>query len=126
LLDSFPHSGGTMLVDALWMGVPTLTLAGRPPLGRIGSTFMMNLELPEWIARDEAEFVDKAVAFACDVEGLTRLRAGMRERMLQSPFMDGPAFARAVEWAFDAMWKRYCSGQGAIAIHVPVQPRSQR
>lgn len=124
LLDSFPHSGGTMLVDALWMGVPTLTLAGRPPLGRIGSTFMMNLDLPEWIARDEADFVDKAVAFASDVDGLVRLRAGMRERMERSPFMDAPAFARAVEWAFDAMWTRYCSGLDATAIQVPVQPRS--
>jgi protein O-GlcNAc transferase len=123
LLDSFPHSGGTMLVDALWMGVPTLTLAGRPPLGRIGSTFMMNLELPEWIAHDEADFVDKAVAFAADVDGLVRLRAGMRERMQRSALMDGPAFARAVEWAFDAMWTRYCNGLGATAIDVPSQPR---
>jgi predicted O-linked N-acetylglucosamine transferase (SPINDLY family) len=124
VLDSFPHSGGTMLVDALWMGVPTLTLAGRPPLGRIGSTFLMNLELPEWIARDQAEFVDKAVAFGGDAEGLVRLRAGMRERMLRSPFMDGPAFARAVEWAFNAMWTRYCGGLEAAAIDVPAQPQS--
>lgn len=123
VLDSFPHSGGTMLVDALWMGVPTLTLAGRPPLGRIGSTFMMNLDLPEWIARDQAEFVDKAVQFASDVDGLVQLRAGMRGRMLQSPFMDGPAFARAVEWAFEAMWTRYCNGLDATAIDVPVQSR---
>lgn len=125
LLDSFPHSGGTMLVDALWMGVPTLTLAGRPPLGRIGSTFMMNLELPEWIAHDEADFVDKAVSFATDVDGLVRLRAGMRERMQRSPFMDGPAFARAVEWAFNAMWTRYCKGLGATAIEVPSRPRGR-
>jgi protein O-GlcNAc transferase len=124
LLDSFPHSGGTMLVDALWMGVPTLTLAGRPPLGRIGSTFMMNFELPEWIARDAAEFVDKAVAFASDVDGLVRLRAGMRERMERSPFMDAPAFARAVESAFDTMWTRYCNGLEATAIDVPPQRRS--
>lgn len=123
LLDSFPHSGGTMLVDALWMGVPTLTMAGRPPLGRIGSTFMMNLELPDWIANDETDFVDKAVAFASDVDGLVRLRAGMRERMRHSPLMDGPAFARAVEWAFDAMWARYCKGLGATAIEVPSLPR---
>ena len=124
VLDSFPHSGGTMLVDALWMGVPTLTLAGRPPLGRIGSTFMMNLGLPEWIAQDEAGFVDKAVAFASDPQALARLRAGMRERMLNSPFMDGPGFSRAVEWAFRAMWTRYCQGLPAQAIDVPSQARA--
>ena len=54
-----------------------------------------------------------------------RLRAGMRERMEQSPFMDGPAFARGVEWAFDAMWRRYCDGLDAAAIDVPVQERGQ-
>lgn len=122
LLDSFPHSGGTMLVDALWMGVPTLTLAGRPPLGRIGTTFMMNLELPHWVAWSEQEYADKACAFASDAQELARLRAGMRERMQGSPFMDGKAFARGVEWAFDAMWTRYCAGEAPSPISVPPAP----
>ena len=64
LLDCFPHSGGTMLVDALWMGVPVLTLAARPPLGRIGTTFMTNIGLPQWVAHDEQEYIEKAWAYA--------------------------------------------------------------
>jgi protein O-GlcNAc transferase len=120
LLDCFPHSGGTMLVDALWMGVPALTLAGRPPLGRIGTTFIMNLGLPEWVAYSEEEYIAKACALGCDVAGRTALRAGMRKRMLNSPLMDGKGFARGVEWAYDAMWTRYCQGEAPSPLTVPL------
>ncbi|MEI6150603.1 MAG: tetratricopeptide repeat protein, partial [bacterium] len=92
LLDSFPHSGGTMLFDALWMGVPALTLASRPPVGRIGTSLMINLGLPEWVAQTQEEYVAKAIALAQDVQALARLRAGMRQRMQHSPLMDGPGF----------------------------------
>jgi predicted O-linked N-acetylglucosamine transferase (SPINDLY family) len=120
LLDCFPHSGGTMLVDALWMGVPALTLAGRPPLGRIGTTFVMNLGLPEWVTYSEQEYIAKACAMGRDVAGRTELRAGMRKRMLNSPLMDGKGFARGVEWAYDAMWTRYCQGEAASPLTVPL------
>ncbi len=120
LLDCFPHSGGTMLVDALWMGVPVLTLAGRPPLGRIGTSFVSNIGLPEWVASSEQEYIDKACAFAADTAGLSALRAGMRARMLGSPLMDGRGFARGVESAYRTMWERFCSGQEAAALTVPV------
>lgn len=122
LLDCFPHSGGTMLLDALWMGVPALTLAGRPPLGRIGTTFVSNIGLPQWVAQDEAQYIDKACAFASDTQALAQLRSGMRARMLASPLMDGKGFVRGVESAYRTMWERYCSGQPAAAIDVsPVQ-----
>ena len=119
LLDCFPHSGGTMLVDALWMGVPVLTLAARPPLGRIGTSFVTSIGLPQWVAHSEEEYVDKACAFAADTSMLTSLRAGMRERMLASPLMDGAGFARGVESAYRTMWERYCAGMAAAPITVP-------
>ncbi|TAN70542.1 MAG: tetratricopeptide repeat protein [Methylobacter sp.] len=108
LLDCFPHSGGTMLFDALWMGVPVLTLASRPPLGRIGTSLMMNLGLPEWVAQSEDEYLAKACVFADDSRLLIKLRSGMRERMQNSPVMDGVGFARGVEEAYREMWQRYC------------------
>lgn len=123
LLDCFPHSGGTMLLDALWMGVPALTLAGRPPLGRIGTTFMMNLDLPQWVAYSEAEYIDKACAFAADQGGLAELRSGLRGRMQHSALMDGRNFARGVEWAYQAMWARFCRGELPSPLVVPPQPR---
>ncbi|MCY7305461.1 MAG: tetratricopeptide repeat protein [Rhodoferax sp.] len=118
LLDCFPHSGGTMLVDALWMGVPALTLASRPPLGRIGTTFVTNIGLPEWVAYSEEEYIDKACAFAANTAMRVALRAGMRQRMLQSPLMDGPGFARGVETAYRAMWERFCAGQAPAPLTI--------
>ena len=107
LLDCFPHSGGTMLFDALWMGVPALTLAGRPPVGRIGASLMSNLGLPEWIAHSEDEYIAKACRFAADRDGLRRLRAGMRQRMSASPVMDGAGFARGVESAYRTIYETW-------------------
>ena len=119
LLDCFPHSGGTMLLDALWMGVPVLTLASRPPLGRIGTSFVNNIGLPQWAAYSEQEYIDKACAFGSDAAMLTELRAGMRQRMLNSPVMDGKGFARGVEAAYRVMWQRYCAGEAPSALTIP-------
>ena len=121
LLDCFPHSGGTMLVDALWMGVPVLTLAARPPLGRIGTSFVTSIGLPQWVAYSEEEYVDKACAFAADTSMLATLRASMRERMLASPLMDGRGFARGVESAYRIMWERYCAGAAPAPISVDAE-----
>lgn len=108
LLDCFPHSGGTMLFDALWMGVPALTLASRPPLGRIGTSLMMNLDLPEWVTHSEEEYITQAVKFAQDIPNLVEIRAGMRERMRNSPLMDEQSFTRAYEMALRGMWQTWC------------------
>ena len=68
---------------------------------------MMNLGLPTWVAHSEAEFIDKACQLAGDGQALTELRLGMRERMLNSPLMDGPGFARGVEAAYRDMFERW-------------------
>jgi protein O-GlcNAc transferase len=107
LLDCFPHSGGTMLFDALWMGVPVLTLAGRPPVGRIGTSLMMNLELPQWVATSHEDYIAKAHTLVQDTPALSELRATMRERLQRSPIMDGVGFARAVEAAYRQMFARW-------------------
>lgn len=107
LLDSFPHSGGTMLFDALWMGVPAVTLASSRPVGRIGASLMSNLGLPNWVAQDDEEYEEKAVSFACDVSALSELRSTMRQRMQDSPVMDEDSFARDVEKAYQEMWQKW-------------------
>lgn len=107
LLDSFPHNGGTMLFDAIWMGVPVLTLTCPRPVGRIGTSLMTNLGLPEWVAKDEQEYEDKAVEFAQDINALANLRSGMRARMQASPVMDEKGFAEDVEAAFKTMWSNW-------------------
>ncbi len=107
LLDCFPHSGGTMLIDALWMGVPCLTLTGRPPLGRIGTTFLTNLGMTDWIATSYDDYIKKAVALTHDVAALNAIRANLRTRMKASPLMDGKRFAHDVEVAYREMYKTW-------------------
>jgi protein O-GlcNAc transferase len=93
-----------MLFDALWMGVPTVTLASDRPVGRIGTSLMTNLELPEWVSQNEQEYIDKAVSYAQNIPALKKLRSGMRARMQASPEMDELSFARDVENAYQNMW----------------------
>lgn len=107
LLDSFPHSGGTMLFDAVWMGVPVLTLASSRPVGRIGTSLMTNLGLSDWIAKNEQDYEDKAVFFGQDVPALQILRSSMRAKMQASPVMDESAFVIDVENAYQNMWKTW-------------------
>jgi len=109
VLDSFPHSGGTMLFDALWMGVPAITLASRPPVGRIGTSLMTNLDLAHWVAQDEESYISKAVELGRDIKELARLRSGMRKRMRESPVMDEKGFANDVENAYRIMWTDWCT-----------------
>ncbi len=126
LLDSFPHGGGTMLMDALWMGVPFVTLASRPPVGRLGLGMLMNLGLSEWVASCEAEYIEKACHFAGDPQGLDELRLGMRERMQASPLMDGPGFARAFEDAYRGMFQRWVVEQDGSDPSSPKQAQGSR
>ncbi len=107
-LDSFPWSGGTTTFNALWMGVPVVTLAGQTALGRGGVSILSNIGLPELVASDGEQYVRIAADLAQDLSRLSELRATMRDRMRASPLMDAPRFARNVEAAYREMWKRWC------------------
>ena len=108
-LDPFPYNGTTTTCDALWMGVPVITLAGVSHVGRVGVSQMSNLGLQELIARDTDHYVDIAVALATDVPRLAALRGGMRVRMSASPLMDAPRLTKNLEAAYDNMWSVYLS-----------------
>ena len=111
-LDCFPHNSGTTLFEMLYMGVPVVTLAGRPSVGRIGSAILQGLGRPDWIAHTEAEYADKVVALAQDIPALAALRAGLRAQMVASPLMDERRFVQAVEAAFREMFARWSAAQG--------------
>jgi protein O-GlcNAc transferase len=108
-LDTFPYAGATTSFDAIWMGVPFITLRGGPTVQRAGVAIAMNLGLPELIADSEDEYVAKAVALAHDLERLARLRTELRSRLEASPVGDTPSFARNLEAAYRTAWRRYCS-----------------
>lgn len=95
-LDVFPYAGGTVSCEALWMGVPVLTLAHDSPAGRGGASIMTTLGMPEWIAQDEEAWLTQADECA-DRVTLADMRVGLRARLQASPLMDAPAYAAAVE-----------------------------
>lgn len=104
ILDSFPFPGGTTTAEALWMGVPTVTLLGDTMLARQGASLLGCAGLAAWVAASHQEYVDVAVRHAADVPALARLRAGLRQQVLASPLFDGRRFARNLEAAFEGMW----------------------
>jgi predicted O-linked N-acetylglucosamine transferase (SPINDLY family) len=106
-LDPMPHTGGVSTFEALWMGVPVVTLIGDSFPARISSSILSALGLDEWIARTEAQYVDIAVRLALDVDARASLRLSLRQRLLDSGLCDA-RYCRAVEAAYREMWLRYC------------------
>jgi len=107
-LDTLPYNGITTTCDALWMGVPVLSLSGPTAAGRAGHSILATLGLPELAAGTPEQFVRLAAALAGDGPRLADLRATLRARMERSPLMDAPRFARNVEAAYRLVWKTWC------------------
>ena len=118
MLDTFPYNGHTTSLDALWMGVPVVTLVGRTVVGRAGLSQLTNLGLPELAATTPEEFVRIAVELAGDLSRLASLRASLRDRMGASPLMDAARFARGIEAAYRTMWQRWCARSGSSTPRV--------
>jgi protein O-GlcNAc transferase len=106
-LDPFPYGGGITTCDALWMGVPVVTLSGRTAVGRGGRSVLSNVGLPEFIAYSPERYRQVALAHAGDLTRLAESREGLRERLLRSPLMDAANFARGVENAYRTMWQTW-------------------
>jgi protein O-GlcNAc transferase len=103
ILDSVPFPGGTTTAEALWMGVPTVTLTGNSLVTRQGASMLRCVGLGDWVATSEQEYVEIALARVNDLESLGDLRSGLRSRALASPLFDAARFARNLEDAFAAM-----------------------
>ncbi|MBK1693702.1 hypothetical protein CKO09_02955 [Chromatium weissei] len=108
-LDCFPHNSGTTLFETLYLGVPFITLASRPSVGRLGSSILTGVGHAEWIANSENEYIEKAVALANDLPRLSAIRANLRDELKSSSCCDEVEFARRVEQAYRAMWIKWVS-----------------
>ncbi len=96
-LDCWPHNAGTTTFEALWMGIPVLSKRDRPSVGRLSQMVLQPLGLDEWIVDTEEEFIERAVAFASNLDHLAELRATLRDRVSKSKFTDFAARTRALE-----------------------------
>lgn len=113
ILDTFPFTGGTTTCEALWMGVPTLTLLGNTLIGRQGASLLTAAGLSEWVAETQDDYVAKAQTLTSDINRLATLRAGLREQVMHSPVFDAARFARNLETALWGMWaQQRGSGRG--------------
>ncbi|HUV49877.1 MAG TPA: tetratricopeptide repeat protein [Anaerolineae bacterium] len=116
-LDPFPYNGTTTTCEALWMGVPVVTMLGDRHFGRVGASILKHVGLGELIANDPKSYVEIALQLSMDIEKLAALRNGLRDQMINSPLCDASAFARNVEEAYIRMWERYvavCEDRGSI------------
>ncbi len=106
-LDTFPYNGTTTTCEALWMGVPVITLAGKCHAGRVGVSLLTNVGLREFIAESEEEYVKIAVRLAEDIQRLKDLRLSLRDMMKQSPLMDAKGFTLSLERCFEEIWQAW-------------------
>jgi protein O-GlcNAc transferase len=112
-LDPFPYNGTTTTCEALWMGVPVVTLRGDRHAGRVGASLLTQIGVSDLIAASVEEYVAIAAALAVDPGRLNELRQTLRARLAASPLCDGRAFASKVEAAFRAMWQQWCGAPGS-------------
>jgi protein O-GlcNAc transferase len=107
-LDTVPYGGGTITCDALWMGVPTITLRGQTAVGRGGVSILSNIGLTDWIAETPDQYVSIATEKSKNLASLSELRSTLRDRMLNSPLMNAGRFAADMESAYRRMWHGWC------------------
>jgi len=125
-LDPFPHNAGTTTIEALWLGVPVVSVEDRPSVGRFGASNLGAVGLRDWVAKDVSGYVALAASRARDIGALASLRAGLRARVLASPLADGPGLARDLAHAFRTLWTEWCQSQGAANGPDPIRAQLAR
>lgn len=110
-LDTYPFNGACTSFESLWMGVPVVSWAGETFVSRSGLSILSHVDLPIFCAHSEQEYIEKAIAFARQLDSLTVIRKTMRERLLQSPLCDPQRMGRELEQAFREMWRKWCATQ---------------
>ena len=111
LLDTFPYPGGTTTTEALWMGVPTISLTLPGMLGRQGEGLLHASGLMEWAVQSEQEYLDKALYWSAPTNrpALANLRAEMRQTISHAPLFDAARFAHDWLQLIRRLWREKCS-----------------
>jgi predicted O-linked N-acetylglucosamine transferase (SPINDLY family) len=116
-LDTYPYSGGTTNIHAVWMGVPTLTVAGSTPAARQGAAILSQVGLDGFTATDPADFVAKGLHWANHLAALAEVRQGLRRRLQKAPSRQADTIAAGFETALRHMWMRWCANLPAESFH---------
>lgn len=112
-LDTFPYNGTTTTCEALWMGVPVVTLDGTSARARHSASLLRQVGLDDWVCADEDALVARVQAALADAEGLSRLRGELRERLEHSTLGHGVSFAGRFQATLRRIWAAHCAGWGA-------------
>ena len=107
MLDPFPHSGGVVGLEQLYMGVPIVTLYGSQAAGRTTSSVLTAMGRLDWIAKTPDDYIERAVALAQDIPALIQVRQTLREELLASPVIIG--YREAVEATYRTIWQKWCA-----------------
>jgi predicted O-linked N-acetylglucosamine transferase (SPINDLY family) len=113
-LDTFPYNGTTTTCEALWMGVPVITLAGSNHVGRVGVSLLSAIGLEDWIEDTPETYVVTAIELASDMNRLSHLRATLRSRMAASILCNGSEFVAGLEDIYRQLWQRWCHPQASM------------
>ena len=119
VLDPFPYSGGLTTCEALWMGVPTITLPGEIFASRHSASHLSNAGLGDWVTDSVDEYIEMAVARASDPTALANLRSTLRDKVRQSPLCDAPRFGRNLGAALRKAWRAWCLERGTDDARLP-------
>ena len=114
MLDTYPFNGCITTLEGLWMGVPTISLAGKGHsfLPRVGLSILSRLDMDFFAASTPEEYIAKTTALASNLDALAEIRASMRQRMAASVLCEAKTFAGSVEAAYRKMWHRWCNSRG--------------
>jgi predicted O-linked N-acetylglucosamine transferase (SPINDLY family) len=107
-LDTVPYNGGTTTMQALWMGVPAVVKTGHNFVSRMGASFMTAAGLPDWVARDDDDYVQVAARMAADRQALLALKRSLRKRLEAAPAWNVDGYTRDIEQALRFIWMDFC------------------
>ena len=117
-IDTLYHCGGITTIDALWAGLPVLTVLGDTPASRLGATLVTAAGMPELVVRSLDEYENRTVDLAQSPGELAALRKKLWDQRLSCPLFDGPAYVRNLERGYEVMWENHLAGGAPCTIDV--------
>jgi predicted O-linked N-acetylglucosamine transferase (SPINDLY family) len=124
-LDPFPHGGGVTALEGLMMGIPMVALCWPTMAGRLSASIMTALDLPDWIAETQQQYIELATQKASDLQSLASLRRQLRSSFTSSVVGDHTAYARTVEQEYRQLWQNWCASLPAINFETDIRGSSQ-